>query len=65
MENTKETKEITLDGKPVTVEQLNEAKSNNAIRIVEDKEKPGNFRTLKKMHLQYLELIFEIRFNLN
>lgn len=41
---------ITLDGKPVTIEQLNEAKENKSVRIVEDKDHPGQYHTLK--HLQ-------------
>ncbi len=40
---------ITLDGKVITLEQLEEAKSNKAIRIIEDKNKPGSYRTLKRM----------------
>lgn len=45
MDNNK----IFLDGKEVTVEQLNEAKNNNAVRIVEEKGKPGVWKTLKKI----------------
>jgi len=39
--------EITLDGVPVSVQQLNEAKSNPTVRIVEDS--PGVFKTLKRL----------------
>ena len=39
----------TLDGKVITLEQLEEAKANKAIRIIEDKNKPGSYRTLKRM----------------
>ena len=41
---------ITLDGKEITQEQLNEAKNNTAVKIVEDKNNKGVYRTLKKMH---------------
>lgn len=40
---------ILLDGKEVTVEQLEEAKKNTAVRIIEDKDNPGQYRTLTKM----------------
>ena len=49
-EELKESKiEITLDGKVVTLEQLEEAKSNKSVRIIEGKNKPGSYRTLKRM----------------
>jgi hypothetical protein len=49
-EELKESKiEITLDGKVVTLEQLEEAKSDKSVRIIEDKDKPGSYRTLKRM----------------
>lgn len=49
-EELKESKiEITLDGKIVTLEQLEEAKSDKSVRIIEDKDKPGSYRTLKRM----------------
>jgi hypothetical protein len=49
-EELKESKiEITLDGKAITLEQLEEAKSNKSVRIIEDKNKPGTYRTLKRM----------------
>ena len=38
---------ITLDGKEVTAQQLQEAKENQATRIVE--EAPGVYKTLKKI----------------
>jgi hypothetical protein len=38
---------ITLDGKPVTPEQLNEARSKANVRIVE--EAPGVFKTLQRL----------------
>ena len=42
--------QITLDGKVVTLEQLEEAKENKSVRIVEDKNKPGAYRTLTRMN---------------
>lgn len=49
-EELKESKiEITLDGKVVTLEQLEEAKSDKSVRIIEDKDKPGSYRTLKRI----------------
>lgn len=42
-------KNITLDGKPVTLEELNEAKKNTAVRIIEDKENPGSYKTLQHL----------------
>lgn len=38
---------VTLDGTPVTQQQLNEARANPNVRIVEDS--PGVFRTLKRL----------------
>lgn len=50
-EELNESKEvITLDGQVVTLEQLEEAKENKSVRIVEDKNKPGAYRTLTKMN---------------
>lgn len=50
MEELKESKVvITLDGKEVTLEQLEEAKSNKSVRIIEDKKNPGCYRTLTRM----------------
>lgn len=40
---------IKLDGKEVTVQQLEEAKANQAVKIIEDKKNPGCFKTLKKI----------------
>lgn len=39
---------ITLDGKEVTKEQLQEAQQNPSVRIIEDKNNKGEFRTLKR-----------------
>jgi len=44
-----EIKNVQLDGKDITLQELEEAKKNSSIRIVEDKEKPGNFKTLKHL----------------
>lgn len=41
--------QITLDGQPVTLSQLEEAKKNSAVRIIEDKSKPGAYKTLTRM----------------
>jgi hypothetical protein len=42
---------VNLNGQQVTQEQLNEEKSNlkNSERIVEVTDKPGEFRTVKRM----------------
>ena len=40
---------ITLDGSIVSLEQLDEARKNKAVRIIEDKNTPGCYRTLKRM----------------
>lgn len=49
-EELKESKiEITLDGKKITLEQLEEAKTDKSVRIIEDKNQPGSYRTLKRM----------------
>lgn len=40
---------ITLDGKPVDLEQLEEAKKDKSVRIIEDTNNPGSYRTLKRM----------------
>lgn len=41
---------VTLDGKTITLEQLEEAKQNKSVRIIEDKNNPGSYKTLKKMY---------------
>lgn len=46
---SEENKQITLDGKPVTLEELNEAKKNTAVRIIEDKDNPGSYKTLQHL----------------
>lgn len=38
---------MTLDGRPVTPEQLNEAKANPNVRVVESA--PGVYKTLKRI----------------
>lgn len=38
---------VMLDGKPVTPQQLNEARANPNVRIVEDS--PGVYKTLKRL----------------
>jgi hypothetical protein len=43
------TKKIILDGKEVTAQQLQEAKNNKSVRIVEDK-KTGEYKTLTKLN---------------
>lgn len=42
-------KKIYLNGKEITIEELEEAKSNPAIRIVEDKDNPGHYKTLERI----------------
>jgi len=42
-------KKIYLDGKEVTIEELEEAKANPAVRIVEDKNNPGHYTILKRL----------------
>lgn len=42
-------KKLILDGKEVTQQQLQEAQNNPAVRIVEDKKNPGQYKTLTKM----------------
>lgn len=39
--------EIFLDDKPVTIEELNEARNNPNVRIVEDKNNPGHYKSLQ------------------
>ena len=46
-QNDKKEEKLTLDGKLVTLEELNEAKKNTAVRIIEDKENPGSYKTLQ------------------
>lgn len=43
-------KKIYLDGVEVTLEQIEEAKKNPSIRIVEDKNNPGHYKTLTRMN---------------
>lgn len=38
-----------LDGKEVTLQELEEAKNNTAVKIVEDKNNPGHYKTLVRM----------------
>lgn len=40
--------QITIDGKPATQQQLNEQMEKGK-RFTEDKDNPGNYRTLQKM----------------
>jgi hypothetical protein len=47
MENEQE---VVLDGQKVTQEELEEKKKDQAIRVAEKKDKPGEFVTLKKLH---------------
>jgi hypothetical protein len=48
MENENK-KVIKLDDKEITLEQLEEAKKNQSIRIVEDTKNPGQYKTLKHL----------------
>lgn len=43
-------KKIYLDGVEVTLEQLEEAKRKPSVRIVEDKDNPGHYKTLTRMN---------------
>lgn len=43
-------KTVVLDGKEVTQEQLQEAKSKPSVKIIEDKKNPGQYKTLKRMN---------------
>lgn len=47
MEENKE-KQITIDGKPVTQQEFQE-QVNAGKHLVEDKDNPGNYRTLMKI----------------
>ena len=40
---------VKLDGVDITQQQLEEKKQNQAVRIVEDKNNPGTFKTLKHL----------------
>lgn len=42
-----EEKQVTLDGNTITLAQLEEAKKNSAVRIIETG--PGQYKTLSKM----------------
>lgn len=49
MDEIKEsTVKVVLDGNVITLAQLEEAKKNPSVRIIEG-EKPGEYRTLKRM----------------
>lgn len=41
--------EITLDGNVITLDQLEEAKKDTSVRIIEDSNHKGQYRTLKRM----------------
>jgi|LAHS01.1.fsa_nt_gb hypothetical protein len=43
-------KPVTLDGNAVTAAQLNEERNKESVRIIEDKNNPGAFRTLHKIN---------------
>ena len=43
-------KKIYLDGVEVTLEQLEEARKNHSVRIVEDKNNHGHYKTLTRMN---------------
>ena len=43
-----ENKEITIDGKPATQQQLQE-QMDKGKHFAEDKDHPGNYRTLQKL----------------
>jgi hypothetical protein len=45
----KELNTVKLDGNEVSKQQLEEAQKNQAIRIVESKDKPGEFKTLQHL----------------
>jgi hypothetical protein len=45
-----EKKEVVLDNKPITANEFEEAKQNQAVRIIEDKNSPGHYKTLQKLH---------------
>ena len=41
---------VELDGKEVTREELEEKQKDQSIRIVEDGDNPGKFKTLQKIY---------------
>jgi|GEM_PF-4589779 len=43
-------KNVKLDGTEITSEQLKEAEKNKSVRIIEDKNSKGEFRTLHKFN---------------
>lgn len=40
---------ITLDGKPVTSQELTEAQNNPSVRIIEDNNNPNAYKTLHRI----------------